>query len=393
MTDVTDLVIDSNAGSAADFPGARGRVYLNACSVGLPPREAEATYARFARTMAYFEDATFGTLYEELVGFCDALARFVGVPEGSVWVDQNASSLLGRFVTALAPTHQRFRVVTSDVEFPSAEVIFRAFAARGAELVIVPSSDDGATIDAARVAEAIDERTLFAFVSHSATVSGARLDAAPIAEACARHGALFGLDVYQSVGAFPVDLGALGVDFALGGGHKWLLGAWDLGWIFVRPELTRELVPVASGWIAGADPYTFDRQTALAPNARRFASGAPAPLPAMLTRLGLDRLATLGMTNVRAHLDRLADAIADGAEARGLSLLAPRAVRGSHQALVFSEVAAACDALRARGIVTSHRPAGSQHRALRVAPHVYNDLSDVERFFGALDESLREIRR
>jgi selenocysteine lyase/cysteine desulfurase len=59
---------------------------------------------------------------------------------------------------------------------------------------------------------------------------------------------------------------------------------------------------------------------------------------------------------------------------------------------VFSEVAAACDALRARGIVTSHRPAGSR-RALRVAPHVYNDLSDVERFFGALDESLHEIRR
>lgn len=385
-------MIDGLNGLWSEFPGARGRVYLNSCSVGLPPQEAEATYARFAKTMAYFEDAAFGALHEELVTFCDALARFVGVPEGSVWVDQNASSLLGRFVTALTPTRDRFRVITSDVEFPSAEVIFRAFAAHGAELVVVPSSDGGATIDATRVAEAIDDRTLFAFVSHSTTVSGARLEAEPIARACQRHGALFGLDVYQSVGAFPVDLGALGVDFALGGGHKWLLGAWDLGWIFVRPELTRELVPVASGWIAGADPYTFDRQTELATSARRFASGAPAPLPAMLTRLGLERLDVLGMTAVRAHLDRLADAIADGADARGLSLLAPRAARGSHQALVFPEVAAACDGLRARGIVTSHRPAGSR-RALRVAPHVYNDLSDIERFFAALDESLHEIRR
>lgn len=376
----------------SDFPGAEGRTYLNACSVGLPCRAAEATYVRFARTMAYFEDPTFGALYEELVGFCAALARFVGVPEGSVWVDQSSSSLLGRLVSALEPTPERFRVVTSDAEFPSVEVIFRALAGRGAELVVVPSRDDGATVDAERVAEAVDERTLLAFVSHSATVSGALLDAAPIREACTRHGALFGLDVYQSVGALPVDLGALGADFACGGGHKWLLGAWDLGWIFARPELTRRLVPVASGWIAGADPYTFDRQDALADDARRFASGAPAPLPAMLTRLGLDRLASLGMTEVRAHLDRLGDAIADGAEQRGLRLLAPRSARGSHQALVFPEVAAACDGLRARDVITSHRRAGSV-RALRVAPHVYNDLSDIERFFGALDETLHEIRR
>lgn len=374
-----------------DFPGSDGRVYLNACSVGLPPREAEDTYLRFARTMQRFEDATFGGLYEELLGFCDTLAATLGVPSGSVWVDQNASSLLGRFVSALQPGRRR-KVITSDVEFPSAEVIFRAFEARGAELVIVPSSDDGATIDAARVAEAVDDETIFVFLSHSATVSGALLDVAPVREACTRHGAWLGLDAYQSVGSRPVDLGALGADFALGGGHKWLLGAWDLGWMYVRPSLISDLVPLASGWIAGADPYTFDRQTELASDARRFASGAPSPLPPMLTRVGLDRLLAFGLTNVHAHLERLADAIAEGAARRGLSLLAPRERRGSHQALVFPEVAQACEGLGARRVIVSHRRAGSR-RALRVAPHLYNDLRDVELFFEALDETLREIRR
>ncbi|MBX3246655.1 MAG: aminotransferase class V-fold PLP-dependent enzyme [Myxococcales bacterium] len=379
----------------SSFPGAEGRVYLNACSVGLPPREARETHLRWADAMERFEDATFGDLYAEQLAFCDALAELINAPTGSVWVDQNASALLGRLMSAFDPRARRNRIVTTDLEFPSAEVIFRAFAAHGGELVVVPSRD-GLSIDAERVAEAIDDRTLLAFASCSTTVTGARLDVAPLRAACERHGALLGLDVYQSVGAYPFDAAATGADFLVGGGHKWLLGAWDLGWIQVRSALLGSLVPVASGWIAGADPYTFDRQTALAPDARRLAAGAPAPLPAMLTRLGLERLKTLGMAVVRAHLVALGDLVIENADARGLSVLTPRDARGSHLALGFPELAEGgveqvCAALRTRGVVTSHRRAG-ERRALRVAPHVYNDTSDVDRLFEAIDEALAELR-
>ena len=48
------------------------------------------------------------------------------------------------------------------------------------------------------------------------------------------------LDVYQGAGTVPMDLAALGVDFAVGGSVKWLCGGPGAGYLYVRPDLMRD---------------------------------------------------------------------------------------------------------------------------------------------------------
>jgi len=363
----------------AEFPGLEGRTYLNSCSVGLPPRATAGVYARWQVAMERFEDDAFGALYEELEAFRARLGAFVGGREGSVWLDQNSSALLARVVRSL-PRGERFRVVTSDLEFPSAALVFGAL--DGVELVVVPS--ERGAVDGARLADAIDDRTWLVFVSHVTTATGAMIDLDPVVARARGLGVWVGLDAYQSVGALPVDLRALDVDFALGGGHKWLLGAWDLGWIWVAPRLLQSWRPRPAGWLAGEAPFTFDVQRALAPDARALGAGAPDPLGSMLSACGLDVIECVGLDVIRARSLRLTRLVMDGSR---WPVWTPRddARRGATVALAVPEAAQVRAALLERGIVVSARAVPGR-TVLRVAPHLYNDESEIVRLLEALDE-------
>src|SRR2546430_8062374 len=71
-------------------------------------------------------------------------------------------------------------------------------------------------------------------------------------------GALVVLDAYQSVGTVPLDVTALGVDFAVGGSVKWLCGGPGAAWLYVRPDLQERLEPALVGWQGHARPFGFE---------------------------------------------------------------------------------------------------------------------------------------
>ena len=68
------------------------------------------------------------------------------------------------------------------------------------------------------------------------------------------------LDGYQSAGIVPLDVTALGVDFAVGGSVKWLCGGPGNGWLYVRPDLAERLEPTFTGWQAHERPFAFEEE-------------------------------------------------------------------------------------------------------------------------------------
>jgi selenocysteine lyase/cysteine desulfurase len=60
-----------------------------------------------------------------------------------------------------------------------------------------------------------------------------------------QHGALMVVDGAQSIGHVPVDVQALGVDAYAASGHKWLLGPKGTGMLYVKPDPTQRIFPVA----------------------------------------------------------------------------------------------------------------------------------------------------
>lgn len=371
----------------AEFPVLARCVYLNSCSTGAFPRAMSRVLSDYWQTLAEWRDEAWERFWREIHAYADALAALIGAPPGSVWTDVNLSSLLGRLLGAI-DFRERTKIVTTDREFPTVPFLLDAQRRRGVEMTVV-AAGDGARVDEEAIVAAIDERTRLVCLAHASYATGALVDLAPIVRRAREVGALVAVDAYQTVGAVPIDVGALGVDFLLGGAHKWLCGSIETGFLYVRPSRTAELEPLATGWMASKDPLTFERATEYASSARRFAAGTPAVLPALLSQPGLQIISEIGVDAIRRASLVMTERILARADDAKLPVLTPRdpAKRGGVVSLRFPGDAQVIAALKERRFVASYR------LGARIAPHFYNTLEEIDRFMDALIELAREASR
>jgi len=241
--------------------------------------------------------------------------------------------------------------------------------------VRVPS-DDGATIDPQRFADAVDDRTALLATSHVFFATGAIQNLAPLAEIAHSRGALFLVDAYQSIGQVPIDLGKVDVDIMVAGPLKWLLGGPGLCYLFVRAGLIGQLAPTTVGWFGAKDQFAFDiHHFEHKEDARRFEMGTPA-LPTVHAALGGQEIIDeVTVPLIRARNQQLAEMIITRAEQDGLRIRGAKkpADRSAIVMVEMTDPAGAVAHLAERDIIVDWRPGH-----VRISPHFYNLESEIE---------------
>src|SRR4029453_4793262 len=263
------------------FPPLRRGPYFAAHTLGPMPDSVPAALARFAAEWAD-EGVVAWTGWLEQVRANPALLEGLvggaggggGAPAGSVVLGPNVSVLAGQVLSCFDWSGERSRLVTTDLEFPTRDYLYRAQETAGAKVEAVPSRD--LAVDTERLLEGIDPQTALVAVPHVAFRSSALLDAAAVTARAHEVGALVLLDVYQSAGTVPIDVAALDVDLAVGGSVKWLLGGPGTGYLYARPEVAAALAPRLVGWFGHEAPFAFrPRPIAFAEGAGRARTGHP----------------------------------------------------------------------------------------------------------------------
>ncbi|WP_229401535.1 aminotransferase class V-fold PLP-dependent enzyme [Micromonospora okii] len=371
----------AHAALRAEFPLLETGVYLNNNSTGAVPRGAQRVLAEYGRTLRTWRDDVWQGWHVGLDRYADSLAAFIGAPAGSVVTDTNLSTLLARVASCFDYRAPRNRVVTTDLEFPTVPFVWKAFGRYGAELDVVGSG--GPLFDEDALCGRVDERTLLVCVPHASFTSGATLDLPRLVARAHDVGALVVVDAFQTVGIVPLDVTALGVDVVLGGAHKWLCGI-ATAFLYVRPDLASELEPAATGWQAGDRALTFQPSTGWAPGAQRFAGGTPFPLTSLVSQVGLDLLAGVGVDAIRRHSLACTARIVERAAAAGVTVVSPTEPgrRGGVVCLDVPDGETVKRRLAERDVICSWRG------YLRVGPHVYNTLDEVDAFMDALEKEL-----
>jgi kynureninase len=276
----------------------------------------------------------------------------------------------------------RRRIVMTDLEFPSNMYLFEGFRRYGAEMTYVPS-DDGMRTNLDRLLDAIDERTVLVVVSLVLFKSAYIENAAAIIEKAHRVGARVVLDVYQAAGVIPIDLDSLGVDFAVGGSVKWLCGGPGNGYLYVRPDLGRDIEPAIAGWAAHARPFEFEGgKLDFAEAPERFQSGTP-NVPALYAcRAGYEIIREIGVPAIRAKSLLLTRRLMNLARDAGFTINTPDDDRQRGGTVIIDapggEVVAS--QLIAQGILVDYRPGAG----IRIAPHFYTTAEEIDRAVDAL---------
>ena len=312
----------------------------------------------------------------------NAVANFLGADPDEIAVTASASAGINSVASALNFERSRNKVVISEFEFPTNAQIWYAQELRGAKVVRVPEKDGYIPLE--HFESAIDDETLIVAVTQVCFRNGARLDIPAIAEIARRKGALLLMDGYQSFGTMDFDVHRAGVDFAVGGMLKYLLGTAGIGFLYVRESLIESLVPTATGWFAQSDIFAMDTSGYNpSPTARRFEMGTP-PVPnCYAAEAGLKILEDIGLPAIEHRIGELTAAIIAEAKKAGYALVVPEDSE-RHGALITlrtHDENALVQILDKQGIVTSCRSGN-----LRISPHFYNNEDDIDSLFRALRE-------
>ncbi len=357
------------------FPILERTTYLINHSLGAMPAAAGERLAEYARVWAERGIRAWAEGWWDMpVTVGDQVGRIVGAPPGSVCMHQNVTIAEAVVLSCFELRPPRNRIVYEEGNFPSVRYLYQA--QRGAEIVVVPDGEP--------LAEAIDERTLLVPIQHVLFKTSVIQDAEPIVRRAHEVGAHVVLDCYQSAGAVPLDVAALGVDFAVGGSVKWLCGGPGAAWLYVRPDLIERLQPTLVGWQAHARPFGFEPELEYAQGIARFLTGTPNVPALYAATAGYDLIEDVGVERIRANSVRQTELLTNLLRAAGFEVTSPLdpARRGGTVTVRTPAFEGVHRELAARDILCDFRP----ETGLRLGPHFFTADEEIHRAVEAIVE-------
>jgi kynureninase len=351
----------------SEFPILESTTYLINHSLGAMPRGAADRLAEFARMWAERGIRAWAEgWWETPLRVGDQIGRIIGAPSGSTVMHQNVAVAEAIVLSCFRPVDPgRNRVVYERANFPSVRYLYQA--ERDLEVVVCEDEQE--------IVERIDERTLLVPITHVLFRSGEIQDVEPIIRRAHEVGAHVVLDCYQSAGIVPLDVTALGVDFAVGGSVKWLCGGPGNGWLYVRPDLAERLEPTSIGWQAHERPFAFEEELTYAAGAARFLTGTPNVPAHYAATAGYDLVEEIGVPRIRENSLRQTELLIRLADDAGFEVVSPRDAsrRGGTVTIRVPDFEAVHAVLEERGVLCDFRP----DAGIRLGPHYYSTDEEI----------------
>ena len=257
-------------------------------------RHSYANVHRGIYTLA--EEAT--VAYE---GARERLAHFINAPEvAEVILVRNATEALNLVAYAWGEANVGAgdRVVVTEMEHHANFVPWQQLAPRqGAELVVVPVTDGG-ELDLAALAEVLDQGDVkIVAVTMMSNVLGTLPPMRQVIDMAHEAGALTVVDAAQAAPHLPLDVQALGADFAAFSGHK-MCGP-GVGVLWGRREVLEAMPP----FLYGGDMIRRVEKGRSLWNELPYKFEAGTPPIAEVVGLGaaVDFLTEIGLEKIHAH--------------------------------------------------------------------------------------------
>ena len=409
-----------------DFPildrqvrGGRPLIYLDSANTSQKPRQViDAISGFYERHNANIHRATHELSEEATAAYEGArikVAGFVGArDESEIIFTKNVSEAINLVAYSMGnasagppgpASPDRFRlgpgdeIVVTEMEHHSDLVPWQLLCQRtGATLRWFSVTPEG-RLDLTSLDELVNERTKLVALVHQSNVLGTINPVRLIADRAHAVGALVLADAAQSVPHMPVDVQALGADFAGFTGHK-MCGPTGIGVLWARRELLDEMPPFLGGGEM-IETVWMDHSTFAAPP-HKFEAGTMPIAEAAGLSAAIDYLNEAGRESIRAHEQALlTDALAQLAGIDGLRILGPAEPEDRGTAISFEvdgvhphDVSQVLDELGI-AVRAGHHCAWPLHRALgvqastRASFYLYNTHEEV----AALADGIRQAQK
>jgi selenocysteine lyase/cysteine desulfurase len=365
------------------FPVTERANYLNHAAVSPPPRPTIDAIQSQLADVSENGSVNFHDWLATKERARHLVASMLGAQPEQVAFMRNTSDGLSTVANGL-DWRAGDNLVTFRREFPSN--IYPWLRARDAFGVEVRMCEErGGRIDLDELIGLIDNKTRIVAVSHVQFGSGFRADLERLGRAARAHDALLVVDVIQSLGVVPIDVEAELVDVAAAAGHKWLLTPEGVGLLYLSARARERILPTLVGWVSVPNPddhANFEQGWNRGTLAWETGTAPIAIIHGFEASLKL--LNEVGVAKIQTHLEMLTDHLCERLQNTGYEVVSSRRAGEKSQIVCIRHLNGLSAMnlyahLKQRDIITAPRA-----DRLRIAPHLYNTLEEIDALVSAL---------
>ena len=363
----------------ADVPALDGETaYLNYGAHGPSPEYVVDAAGGFIADHEY--GAAEHDPYEHAFDTYDAvrerIAAFLGADPEEIALTESTTDGIGRIAAAI-DWEPGDVVVRTDLEHPAGVLPWKRLESAGVEVRVVETEDGRIDVDA--FADAVADARLVCFSAITWT-HGTRLPVEELVGIANDAGAFTLVDAVQSPGQVDVDVTRWGADAVAAAGHKWLLGPWGAGFLYVDRAVAEGLTPGTAGY-RGVRTPTAD-EIEYEPGAKRFEVGTATAAAHVGLLEGIDAIESVGIGRIEDRIERLTDRFKRGIDED--RLMSPREFESGLVTVAAADPEATVARLADRGIVVRAIP---DPHAVRVSIHAVSTEREVDAAVDALNDS------
>ncbi len=365
----------------SDFPIASTQTYLNSAAIhpmSVPVSRALERHVAFRLQGGGEGREDFGeALHKDLKA---RYAALIGAKANEIAFVQNTSDAENIVVMGMDLARRGGNVVLDELHFETSLYMYKTLEAKGLGLRIVKHREWA--IDIRDVERAVDRNTRLLSMALVSNVNGYLHDARAISDIVHARGGYVYADIVQAAGAVPVDVRAMGIDFAGSATYKWLMGERGFGFLYVREDLQNTVVPTTR--YGHRQIANFDRVGMTwepLPGAARYETGTFPNALALCSHTSLQYIERLGLAKIRAHAKQLTDRLQTELPKLGYRSLTPTGNETPIVAFDVPDVAATARKLRDARVTSTMI---ENERRVRLAVSVFNNHDDIDRVVAAL---------
>src|SRR5260221_7590115 len=360
-------------GIKKQFPPGDNLIMMNAANLCPSPTVVNERVIEFTKAMGKDVSFQYRIRFSEFrKKSIEMLAQFIGADANEIGITRNTSESNCTIVHGL-DLKPGDEVIIWEQNHPSNQQAWMNQAKRSGISVVkisVPAQPSSINELIEPFSKVITSKTRLISFSHISNLSGIALPATEICQMAKAKGIMTLVDGAQSLGAVNINVHNMGCTFYTASTHKWLMGPFENGIIYVSSDYFNKLWPniIGAGW---KESTTVDGNLCVLGQRNE---PSPAALPETI-----NFLQTIGPQNIQKRIvqlntylkKKLREAIP---QATFVTPLAPEFSGGIVVInLPNKEIHEVTDKLyHSYGIAAA--PAGG----IRLSPHIYNTVKDID---------------
>jgi len=360
----------------ADVPAFEDATYLNFGAHGPSPRYVVEAAASFLADHEYDAGTAdpYTTAFDAYDRARERIADLIGADPDAVALTESTTDGINRIASAI-DWQPGDVVVRTDLEHPAGVLPWERLEREGVEVRVVET--EAGRVDREAFAAAVADARLVCFSAVTWT-HGTRLPVQELVEIAHEAGAFTLVDAVQVPGQLPMDVQEWGADAVAAAGHKWLLGPWGAGFIYVDHEVAEQLEPLAVGYRSVETPTADD--FAYKSGARRFEVGSASPAPHVGLIEAIDAIEAVGVDTIAARIESLTDRLKSGIDDE--QLLSPHEYESGLVTIAVDDPESTVERFADEGIVIRSLP---HPEAVRVSIHAVSTEAEIDSMLEVLE--------